>query len=180
MYQFRLASFVVLRHFARITTRGFRLFLFLFRKRHLYKLRSQACYLLFHRRAHVERFDHATQTLRGGDRLQARHARAQHQRARGFHCAGSGHQHREETLIGVGCQNHCLVAADVRLRREHVHALRAGDARQKFHRESGEPVFGVSLDLGHLLRRQQAYENAVLAHHRQFRCFRPAHLQHDF
>ncbi len=52
--------------------------------------------------------------------------------------AGGGHQHREQALVVEGAQHHGLVAGDVGLRRQHVHALRAGGARGGLQREGGE------------------------------------------
>src|SRR3546814_10514097 len=48
---------------------------------------------------------------------------------------------------------HRLVAREVRLRRQDVHRLRAGDARHEFHRQRLDPRLGISVDPRPLTKR---------------------------
>ena len=94
--------------------------------------------LLLDARAHVARLDHRAEALGGRDRLQAGDADTEDHDARGLHRAGGRHQHREEALVGGRSDHHGLVAGDVGLRREHVHALRACRARRRLERKAGQ------------------------------------------
>ena len=89
-------------------------------------------------RAHVVGRDDAAEPLGRRDRLQARDARAEHEHARGSEGSGGGHRHAEHAPERVGGERHEPVAGEQRLRRQHVHRLRARDARQQVERERGD------------------------------------------
>ena len=106
--------------------------------RHVDELGAERLDLLLDARPHVARLDHGAQPLGGGDRLQAGDADAEDDDARRLDRAGGRHQHREEALVLVGGDHHRLVAGDVGLARQHVHALRARRARRGLEREAGQ------------------------------------------
>ena len=88
-------------------------------------------------RAHVVGRDHPAEPLRGRDRLQTRDTRAEHEHARRSERSGGGHRHAEHAPERVGRDRHESVARQQRLRRQHVHRLRARDARQQVEGERG-------------------------------------------
>ena len=66
-------------------------------------------------------------------------------------------------------QNDRLVTAKVRLRRQHVHFLRAGRARNEFHADGADTALGEFLDqLLFVERIQQARVNRALLEPRNF------------
>ena len=68
----------------------------------------------------------------------------------------------------VGPQQHGAIAGDRRLRREHVHRLGAGDARQQFQAEERGPGAGdLAVRLGLAQRIAQADHDLALAQPRQ-------------
>jgi hypothetical protein len=69
---------------------------------------------------------------------QAGDARAHDEDLRRRHRAGRGHHHRQCAAVFGGGIDDCAVAREIGLAREHVHDLRAGDARHQLHRESGD------------------------------------------
>jgi hypothetical protein len=82
----------------------------------------------------------------GRDRLQSGHTRPDDEHPRRLDRAGGRHHHREHLGQDLGRLEHGLVARDRRHRAEHVHALRAGDPRDQFHREQDDAPFGQRLD----------------------------------
>jgi hypothetical protein len=56
--------------------------------------------------------------------------------------AGGGHHHRQGAAIGLGGLDHGAVAGEIGLRGQHVHHLRAGDARHELHGEAVAPAAG--------------------------------------
>ena len=89
--------------------------------------------------------DDRAEPPRGRDRLQPRHAGAQHEHLRGRDRPRGGHEHREEALeLGRGDQ-HRAVAGHRRLRRQRIHRLRAADARDPLHRQRGRAGRGDRL-----------------------------------
>ena len=93
---------------------------------------------------HVVPGHQRTEATRGRDGLQPGDAGAEDQNLRGSGGAGRGHQHREVRAVGVGGDQHRLVARDVRLRGQRVHRLcPAQGARQH-----------VQADRCHLRRRE--------------------------
>ena len=89
--------------------------------------------------------------------------------------------HHGKNFVGITRgQNDGLVAAQIRLRRQHIHLLRAGRAGNKFHADGAHAAFGKFLDqLFFVERIEQAgvdgarFEPANLLH-RRF-----AQAQHD-
>ncbi len=148
--------------------------------------RAEALDLLLGGEPHVGGGDDAAETPRRGDRLQPGDAGAHHQHARRRDGTGRRHHHRHGAAeLGRGIE-HGAVSGEVRLRRQHVHRLRAGDARDELHGESGEPGAGIGLDIGALLQRlQHADEHGAALHQRHFvdralaLAQRPLHLEDD-
>ena len=83
----------------------------------------------------VEGGDDGAEPSRRRDRLQARDARADHERTDRCDRPRGRHQHREELRDAVGGEENRLVAGDRGLRRERIHRLRARDSRDRLHGE---------------------------------------------
>jgi len=62
--------------------------------------------------------------------------------------AGRRHHHWQRAAIFGGGIDDGPVAREIGLAREHVHDLRAGDARQQLHREGGDAGIGHRLERG--------------------------------
>ena len=120
------------REFACVTTAAFR------RHAGIHELRSQGFHLFARRRAHIVAFHHGAEPARGGDGLQARHARADHQHFRRTDGAGGGGEHREKTAELVGGHQRGLVTGGGGLGRQCIHRLGAGNARHQLHGETGD------------------------------------------
>ncbi|MEY9737466.1 hypothetical protein ABH985_005255 [Bradyrhizobium ottawaense] len=112
------------------------------------EFRAERFDLLFGRGPHVGRGHDGAETARGRDRLEAGDADAHHEHFRRRHGAGSGHHHREGAAERLGALDHGAVTGEVRLRGQHVHHLRARDARHQFHREGGNAGIGDRLQRG--------------------------------
>ena len=143
-YQFGLRFLVFLGHLGGIAARAFALdpgdIL------HEDRLGAERLDLFLCRRTHIGSRDLRAQTLGGGDRLQTGNAHPHHEDPGRLDGARSGHHHRKGATIGVGRGQHGLVSRKVRLAGEHIHALRAGDARHELHRQRFEPGLGIGLD----------------------------------
>ena len=100
-------------------------------------LRADRADLIGHLGAHVVAGGLGAETLGGGQRLQARHADAEHQQRRRLHRARGGGQHRKEPGRLRRRQHHGLVAGHVGLRRQRIHHLRPRDPRNRLHRKGG-------------------------------------------
>ena len=85
---------------------------------------AEALHLCFGRGAHVVGADVRTEPPGGRDRLQAGDAGAEHEHLGRRDGAGRGHVEGEELRQLLGGEQHCPVARDQRLGREHVHRLR--------------------------------------------------------
>ncbi|VVE48634.1 hypothetical protein PHO31112_04556 [Pandoraea horticolens] len=136
--------------------------------------------LLAHGRTHVRCFDHRAQTLGRGNGLQARNARAQHNQPGGLDRAGGRHEHGHEALIEIGGEHHGLVAGDVGLRGQYVHALRTRGPRRGFQSEAddaGRRHAGVILGVE---RVEHADDRAAARDLRQFVRRRRPHLEYEF
>ncbi len=96
------------------------------------------------------------------------------------HGAGRRHHHRQRATVLRCSIDDRLVAGEVRLRRQHVHRLRARDARHQFHRECRDIGCGDGTNLRFVAvgihRREHERARLVAAH---LGLGRPAHLQHD-
>ena len=180
MHQFGLAAHPVGRHGARIAARALGDFLFfLGQERHVEEFRAQRLHLFLDGRAHVGGLDDGAQALGRGDRLQAGHAHAHDQYAGRLDGAGRRHQHGHEALVGIRGHQHRLVAGDIRLRRQHVHRLRARDARHGFQREGGQAGRGHGGDIVGVKRVEHADQHSAAGHQGPFPGVRCAHLEHD-
>ena len=116
---------------------------------------AEALDLLLGGGAHIGGEDDGAEAARRRDRLQPGDAGAHHQHPRRLDRAGRGHHHRKGAAELGGGVEHRLVAGEIGLRRQHVHRLRAGDARQQLHREGGDAGAGIGLDVGRVLQRLQ-------------------------
>ena len=176
-----LAIQPALRHGTGITAHAFGGFaLFIGFVGYVNELGTQRFDLLLHARTHIGGLDHGTEALGGGNRLQAGHAHAQNHHAGGLDGTGSGHQHGEEAWIVLGRQHHGLVAGNVGLAGQHVHALRAGGTRCGFQCEGGQAGSGQALQPFGIERIQHADQHGAGAHLRQLFGLRGAHFQHHF
>ena len=98
---------------------------------------AERSHLLLDRRAHVGRRHNGAEPPSRGDGLKAGDAHAHDEHPRRRHRAGRSHHHRQRPLERCGGIDHGLVAREICLARQHVHALRAADARHQFHGEKG-------------------------------------------
>ena len=125
----------------------------------------QALDLLLDRGANVEGGDDGAQPARGGDRLQAGHAGAEDEDVGRRDRAGGGHHHRHRPVVLDRRIEHRLVAGEVALRAERIHALGARDAGQELERHGGQParrVGGHQAGLGG--GREEADQQGALLH----------------
>ena len=112
--------------------------------------------------------------------LQPRHARAEHEHLRRRDRARRRHQQREEAGQAVRRHERRLVAGDGALGREHVHALRARDARDRLEREPDDAALGQPLDaLAVGERLQERDQHRALAQRVDLGAGRLAHLDDD-
>ena len=131
-----LLGLVLLRHFLGVAGRGLGLLEFLVLDGD--ELGAEAFDLLLGGGAHVGRGHDRAEPARGRDRLQAGDARAHDEHPRRRHGAGRGHHHRQRAAVFGRAVDHRAIAGEIGLAREHVHGLRAGDARHQLHREGGD------------------------------------------
>jgi hypothetical protein len=114
---------------------------------------AEAFHLLLHGGTHVEGRDDGTEPPGSRDRLQAGDTGAEHEDASGRDRPRGGGEHRHELRQVVGRDQRALVARDRALGGERIHRLRAGDARNRVHREGsdaplGERAYEVAVDEG--------------------------------
>ena len=95
---------------------------------------------------HVGGGDDGAEAARRGDRLQPGDADAHDEDLRRRHGAGRRHHHRQRAVVFRRRVDHRLVAGEVGLAGQHVHRLRARDARHELHREGGDAGLGERLD----------------------------------
>ena len=147
--------------------------------RHVDELAAQRLDLLLDAGPHVAGLDYRAQSLGRGNRLQAGHADPQNHHAGGLDGAGGGHQHWEEALVFIGRHHDGLVAGDVGLRRQHVHALGSTGARRRFKRKGSQLPCGQALQAGGIERIEHADHHAAGPGVRHLAVQRAAHLEHD-
>ena len=109
-------------------------------------LAAETLDLLFHDRSCVIGFDHRAESASGADRHQSGNAGSDDQHLGRRDVAGGGGEQREELRQLIGGDQHCLVAADGRLRGEGVHVLSACGARNRVHAERGDLALLQMLD----------------------------------
>ena len=97
------------------------------------ELGAHALDLLLDGRPRVEGADDGAHAARGADRGQPGHAGADHQHLGRRHPPGRRHLPGEEAAVEAGRLDHRAIAGDVGHRRQRVHLLRAGDARNLVH-----------------------------------------------
>jgi len=149
-------------------------------ERHVDELGAQRLDLFARGGPHVRGFDHRTQPLGRGDGLQAGHPGSQHDGARGFQGAGGGHHHGNQAAVIVRGEQHGLVAGQVGLGRQHVQALRAGDAGRGFQRESDESYRGHLFQAFGVEGIKHADDDSARFHLGQFSGSGRANLQDEF
>jgi hypothetical protein len=121
-----------------------------------------------------------SEATRAGDGLQAGDADAHDEHARGGHRAGRRHHHRQRALERGSRIHHRLIAGEVRLRRQHVHALRAADARHQLHGEQRDTRLGQRVEaLGIGERVEHADQRRALFHLVGEVRARPPYREHD-
>ena len=129
------------------------------------ELGAEALGLLARLGPDVVRLDHRAEPAGGADRLEPGHADAQDQHVGRLGRAGRGRQQREVAAVGVGRDEHRLVAADVGLRRQRVHRLGARQrARDRVEADRGHAAVGQGLR-GRRIdeRREQAHDGLARA-----------------
>ncbi len=135
-----LLLLVGVRHFLGVTAGGLGLLELIVLDRD--ELRAERGHLFLDRRAHVGGGDDGAEPPRRGDGLETGDADAHDEDARGRHRARRRHHHRQRAAEFCGRVDDGLVAGEVRLRGQHVHALRAGDARHQLHGEERDARLG--------------------------------------
>ena len=126
---------------------------------------------------HIGGCHHCPKPSRGRDRLQTGDARAHDKDARGRDRAGRRHHHGHGAAEVRRRLDDCLIAREVGLAREHVHHLRARDARDELERERLQPRFGDTPQLGFIAEGIHERHNRGAACSRK--AFRPRYLQHQ-
>jgi hypothetical protein len=111
-------------------------------------LAPERSHLLLRRRPHVGGRDLRAEAAGGGDGLQAGDADAHDEGLGRRHRAGRRHHHRQRLLEHGSRIDNRLVAGEVGLRGQHVHRLRARDARHELHREQRSPARGQRAERG--------------------------------
>ncbi len=106
------------------------------------ELRAERLDLLAGSRTNVGGGDDSAQTARGGDGLKTGNASAHDEHLGGGYGAGSGHHHRQRTVIFGGGVDHRTVTGKVCLRGQNVHGLGARDARHELHGKGGDACSG--------------------------------------
>ena len=144
--------------------------LLLFRRvvRHIDEFSTERLNLLLDAGAHVRRFDNRAQTLGRGDGLQSRHTHAENHHPRRFHRAGGGHQHGEEPLVFIGSHDDGLVACDIGLGRQDVHALGACGAGGRLQCVASQASRSQALQAWRIKRVEHAYQRGTGLHLRAF------------
>ncbi len=141
---------------------------------------AKAFHLLLGRRPNVGRGDDGAKAACGRDRLQAGNADTHDEYLGRRHRAGRGHHHRQRAAIFLGGVDHGAIAGKIGLARQHVHRLRAGDARHQLHGESDNAGIGDLFERRIVaVRVHDAKDQCALFHPRQFAGGRPPHLKHD-
>jgi hypothetical protein len=141
-----LLGLILLRHLLGIAARGLGLLELLILEGD--EFRAETHDLFLGRRPHVGGGDDGAEPARGRDGLQAGDTRAHHEQLCRRHGAGGGHHHRQRAAIFGGGVDHGTVAREIGLAGEHVHDLRASDARQQLHGEGDDAGIGHGLERG--------------------------------
>ena len=141
-----LLGLILFRHLLGVTARGLRVLeLFVLDGE---EFGAERFNLLLGRGPHVGRGDDSAEPPRGGDRLQAGNADTHHEHFGCRNRACRGHHHRESAAEGLGCLDHGAIAGEIGLAGQHIHHLRAGDARHQFHRKCQNAGLGQRLQRG--------------------------------
>ena len=131
---------ILLRHFLGVAAGCLRRLEFLVLDRD--ELGAEALDLLLGRGPHIGRGDDGAEPARGRDRLQAGDAGAHDEDFRCRNGTGRGHHHRQRPAIFGGGVDDGAIAGKIGLARQHIHDLRAGDARQKLHGKADDAGLG--------------------------------------
>ena len=132
----RLLGLILLGHFLGVAARRLGLGEFLVLDGQ--KLRAKRLDLFLGGGTHVGRRHDGAEAPCGGDGLQARDAHAHDEDLGRRHGARRRHHHRQRPAIFPGAIDDGPIARQIGLRRQHVHDLRASDARHEFHGEGGK------------------------------------------
>ena len=144
------------------------------------ELGAERGHLLLDRGAHVGRSHDGAEPPRRGDGLKASDAHAHDEHSRGRHGAGSCHHHRQSALEGRCGIDHGLIAREICLARQYVHALRAADARHQLHGEKGGAGLRQRLQaIGIRIRIDHGDEQGTGLYGLDQRKGRPPYREHD-
>ena len=146
----------------------------------LEKLRAERFHLFLDDGPRVVGGDFGAQPFGGGDRLQTGDADADDENLRRQNRSRRRGHHRKN-LVGITRgQDDRLVTAQIGLRGQHVHLLRAGRARNEFHADGAHAAFGKFLDqLLFVERIEQAGVDGARFEPGNFLHRRFAQAQHD-
>ena len=137
-----LLGLVGVRHFLGVAARGLGLLELLVLDGD--EFRAERFDLLLGRRTDVGRGDDRAEPPAGRDRLQAGDADAHDEQPRAGDGAGRRHHHRHRAAVFGRRVDHRAIAGEIGLARQHVHHLRAGDARQQLHREGRDLALAIA------------------------------------
>ena len=143
------------------------------------ELAAQRLHLLLDAGAHIGRLNHRAQALGGGNGLQSGHAHTQNHHTGRLDGARRSHEHGEKTLVFVGSHDDRLVARNIGLAGEYIHALGAGGAGCGFQRKRGEFGVGKALQAFPVEGVEHADQCGTGLHLRGFVVKNVAHLDHQ-
>ena len=143
------------------------------------ELAAQGFNLLFHAGANVAGFNHSAQTFGGGDGLQTGNPYAQNHHARRFDRARRRHQHGKEPLVFVGRHHHGLIARNIGLARQHIHALRSCGARRGLQRVGSQACACQGFQAVGVKGVQHAHQSGAGFHGGQFCPIGAAHFEYQ-
>ena len=131
---------------------------------HINELGTERFNLLFHGGPNVTGFNHPTKPLGSGNGLKAGNSRTKNHHPSGLHSTGCGHEHGEDSWVGVRRKHNGLVARQVRLRRQDIQRLRARCSGGSFHGKGGEAGGGELFKARAIERREHANKHGALFH----------------
>ena len=173
-----LLGLVLLGHFLGVAARGLRVLEFFVLDRK--EFCAEAFDLLLRRGTHIGRRDDRAEPPRGRDGLQAGDADAHDEHLCRRNRAGGSHHHRQRAAIFLGGIDHRTIAGEVRLARQHVHRLRAGNARHQFHGDRGNPGVRHLLERGLVaVRIHDGDDERAFLVVGEFGRRRPTHFEND-
>jgi hypothetical protein len=148
-------------------------------RRHLDEPCAQRFHLLLDGGTHIEGFDNRSEPPRRGDRLKPGNPRPKDQHPGGLHRPCRRHEKRHETAVFVCCDQHGLVAGDIRLRRKDIHRLCPCDAGDGFERKGRHARFRELLDCRLVVRIEKPDENRPAPQQRKLARLGHAYFEND-